>query len=504
MKNRIILILVIFSTQLSAQSLTSFYKASVKRGLVDYKTIQNKKTEELKILIQNINTDIINSPTVADKKHYYLNLYNLLVIQQVVQNYPIKSPMDVPGFFDNNKFTVGGEKMTLNQLENELIRPTYNDPRVHFALVCGAKGCPPIMNFPFSKNNLDNQLNTLTKQALNHPAFIKYSSNGLAKISEIFSWYAADFGGNNKAIVSYINEYRVENKIKAFSFYSYEWTLNDLNTENVVIASTSSNVQAYTPSVLLRNKQYEIQLFNNLYTQNSWRNVDGDIEQLGKRESWNTLMMTFNYGISKNSRFNIGLDVNLRSTRVDASNSNAIDIFRFEQNNFNRTAIATLGPKIKWSPLKNIPKFSIQSSFWLPVAKDLEGTPWLEYDRYSSWTQFFYDKTWNNKYQLFTEIDLWFRIPKLNSNIDLKETRLQTPLSAFFSYFPTNKSTVYAQVQYSPTVTNWPEYFVQTGFGGKYQILPKLQLEASYTNFILGNTAGAGATFNLGLRFIGN
>lgn len=503
MRNIILLFFAFCLTQIKAQKLEEFYKSVVQNGLVKYDFIKSSQSNELTVHIKTINNQLIADGNVYDKKHLYLNLYNLLVIQQVVQNYPTKSPMNIVGFFDSNKFTVGNKQMTLNELENNLIRPTYKDPRVHFALVCGAKGCPPIQDFPFTKEKLNEQLSLVTQQALNNSTFIQSIDEKNAKISEIFDWYAADFGGNNKGIIDFINQYRTA-KINSFSFYSYDWTLNDFTALASSTSTPSSNVQAYTPSVLLRNKQYEIQFFNNLYTQKAWRNAKGEIEQLGKRESWNTLMMTFNYGVSKNSRFNIGLDVNLRSTRVDASNSNAIDIFRFEQNDLNRTTIATLGPKIKWSPLKSVPKFSIQSSFWLPVAKNLESTPWLEYDRYSSWTQFFYDKTWNNKYQLFTEIDLWFRIPKLNSNIGLSETRLQTPVSAFFSYFPTNKSTVYAQVQYSPTVTNWPEYFLQTGLGGKYQVLTKLQLEASYTNFVLGNTAGAGATFNVGLRFIGN
>lgn len=484
-----------------AISIDDFLLKTVNNGQVNYKLIKENYTNELNSLIHQINEKIEVSGEPRTLKAAYLNLYNLLVIQQVIEHYPIQSPLDVPGFFDLNKFEINNQNITLNELENEIIRPTYNDPRVHFALVCGAKGCPPIQNFSFKNNILEDQLNNVTKKALNDSTFIPFLNNGTAKISEIFSWYSEDFGSTEKNIIAFINAYRTPNKhIKSISYYNYNWELNDYNN----LKNSTSNVLTYTPSVLLKKGQYELQFFNNLYTQTAWRNTNGEIEELGQRQSWNTLMMTFNYGISKNNKWNLGLDVNLRSTRNAAPNSNAIEIFKFEQDNFNRTTIATLGPKIKWSPFSKIPKFSIQSSFWIPVAKNLEDQPWLEYDRYSSWTQFFYDKSWNNKYQIFAEVDLWFRIPKLKSNIGLNETRLQTPASVFFSYFPTMKSTIYTQVQYSPTVTNWPEYFLQTGFGGKYQLFKALQIELSYTNFVLGHTAGAGATFNFGLRYIGN
>ena len=213
-------------------------------------------------------------------------------------------------------------------------------------------------------------------------------------------------------------------------------------------------------------------------------------------------MMIFNYGASKSARFNIGLDVNLRSVRNDAATSNAISIFKYEQNNNNRTTISTIGPKIKWNPIKSIPKFSMQSTFWIPVAKNLQSNPWLDWQRYTSWTQFFYDKTFGTKYQVFTELAAWVRIPEIGSNEGLNNTSLETPISVFFSYFPTGKSTIYTQLQYWPVVSSLPNYFAQAGIGGKYQLLKQLQIEASYTNFFAGINQGAGATFNFGLRFI--
>lgn len=480
-----------------AGSLNDFFKSTVHNGLIDYVLIKAEKQVELEAHIKSLDSAITTNPTIAD----YINIYNLFVIQQVVKHYPISSPNDVVGFFDQTKFNLNGTTITLNHLENKVIRPTYKDPRVHFALVCGAKGCPPIQSFAYANDSINKQLNAVTKAALTDQSFIQVQDDKSAKISQIFQWYNSDFGGSNKAIIKFINKFRGNNKIESISYYNYHWSLNDYKKTSSTTSNTS-NVATYTPSVLLKKGQVEVQFFNNLYTQNAWFNDQGKRVKIGGRGSWNTLMMTFNYGVSKNSRFNLGLDVNLRSTRNDVEDSYAASIFKFEQNDKNRTTISALGPKIKWNPLKSVPKLSVQSALWIPVAKQLEGTPWLDWQRYTSWTQFFFDKPIGNKYQLFTELDLLFRVPELGSNLGLKQTIFSTPASVFFSYFPTSKSTIYAQIQYAPTLSDWPSYYTQAGLGGKYQLFPQLQVEASYTNFFAGHTQGAGATFNVGLRYI--
>lgn len=483
-------LIIVFAFVGKSQNLDTFFKTIVLEGNVNYKLVKETKQEELTNLINKLNAEIVTAPT----KSAYINLYNLLVIKQVVNNYPTASPTAIPGFFDTNKFLVGDKNITLNDLENKIIRPTYKDARVHFALVCGAISCPPIQNFAYNEKELNNQLDSVTTWAINDPNFIQIDEEGKIKISEIFKWYASDFGGSAKNVTSFINKYK-KGEISSFSYYPYDWGLND-QTKSL------SNIAAYTPSVLLKKGQFEIVLFNNMYTQTGGFGDDGKKSTSDTRNTWNTTMMTFNFGASKSARFNIGLDVNLRSVRNDNADSYAANILKFEQNDNNRTTISTIGPKLKWNPLKSIPKFSMQSTFWIPVAKELEGTPWLDWQRYTSWTQFFYDKTFGTKYQLFTELAAWVRIPEIGSDLGLKKTTLETPISVFFSYFPTKKSTVYAQLQYWPVVSSFPNYFAQGGIGGKYQILKQLQLEASYTNFFTGKNQGAGATFNLGLRFI--
>lgn len=499
-------LLSIISFNASAQgendSLNAFFNKNVRNGLVDYQAIKNNQTEILNNLIKATNSAL----KTVDKKQLkanYINIYNLIVIKQIVDNFPISTPNEVPGFFDKNTFNINGEKTTLNNLEHKVIRPIFSDPRIHFALVCGAIGCPPIQKFSYKKKTIEQQLELVTTEAINNVNFIKISKDGLsAKVSEIFSWYAQDFGGNSKAVIEFINKYSTSQILK-IGYYPYNWSLNIYSKK--INNKFESNVQIYTPSALLKKGQIEMQIFNNLYSQVAFRDSEGVKKATPGRESWNTMQYTLNYGISKSGRFNLGLDLNLKSTSRANIESRAIEIFSFKQDAQNRTTISTIGPKIKWNPFKKIPKFSIQSTLLIPVSDSLENKknrPWLDHYKYTWWTQLFYDQPIGSKYQLFAEIDFLLRTPTYSKDFDFYQSALSTPMSIFFSYFPTSKSTAYIQYQYSPVLTNFPDYFMHAGLGCKYQVFQSIQLELSCTKFFAGQNNGAGSTYNVGLRYI--
>ncbi|UZO81471.1 DUF547 domain-containing protein [Aquimarina sp. ERC-38] len=234
MKTLITYFLVIFGLQLSLGQTTSFFKQSdaffakyVKNGKVDYSAIKNNPEELDAILKIAATTDLSNADD-ATFKAFHINAYNLYVIKGVLQKYPVKSPLDIKGFFEKKTYTVAGKDMTLNALENKVLRKKYpNEPRFHFALVCGGLGCPPIISEAYTPEKLEAQLQRQTEIALNNPSFIKVNGKK-AQISQIFEWYKGDFTKNGNEI-DFINKYR-EEKIPAgnrVSYYSYDWTLND-------------------------------------------------------------------------------------------------------------------------------------------------------------------------------------------------------------------------------------------------------------------------------------
>jgi hypothetical protein len=234
----LILFLLIMSFRMDLQAQDSennfyvlantFFQNNVdENGQVAYESIKNDP-KIINQLYEMINSHSLENKTTNELKSFYTNAYNILVIKQVIDSYPIYGPLKVNGFFDKIKHNVADETLTLNQVEKDKNLYVTKDERLHFALVCGAKGCPPLANYAYTPEKIDEQLNERTKYALSDENFIRLNKKNVG-ISQIFNWYADDFqkpGVNG--IVSYLNKYR-KNQIQMDTkivYYEYNWELN--------------------------------------------------------------------------------------------------------------------------------------------------------------------------------------------------------------------------------------------------------------------------------------
>ncbi|MDT0606731.1 DUF547 domain-containing protein [Croceitalea rosinachiae] len=238
MKNKITLtaILLLFLFQTGTAQTTSeffdkadtFFKTYIEHGRVDYKTIRenSSRLNELVAIAKEIS---ISKSDVNTYQAFWINAYNLSVIKGIVDNYPIKSPLDKDGFFDKATYDLAGKSITLNDIENKLLRGNFpKEARFHFVLVCAGLGCPPIINNAYLPNTLDAQLQTQTELSLNNPNFIKVKGNKV-QLSQLFEWYKGDFTQEGKSQIDYVNQYRkekIDGKVKV-SYYNYDWTLNE-------------------------------------------------------------------------------------------------------------------------------------------------------------------------------------------------------------------------------------------------------------------------------------
>ncbi|WP_405371126.1 DUF547 domain-containing protein [Nonlabens sp. Asnod2-A12] len=233
MKNQLysfLIILLIASTG-TAQNLSSFHNKldsflgkHVKSGKVDYSAIHADRSEldQLVSLSQEIR---VKTSSASDFQAFWINAYNLHVIKGLVDNYPISSPLDKSGFFDKTKYSIAGENITLNDIENKMLRAKFKDARFHFVLVCGAVGCPPLISKAYLPATLNAQLEQQTKLAINNDKFIKPGKK--VAVSQIFEWYKADFEQDGKTL-DFINKYRKEPfaaKTK-ITYYPYNWKIN--------------------------------------------------------------------------------------------------------------------------------------------------------------------------------------------------------------------------------------------------------------------------------------
>jgi hypothetical protein len=161
---------------------------------------------------------------------FYVNAYNAWILHEALEKYPTKSVKDALfTFFTGKRITVAGQQTSFNALEKETIRSKFNDPRVHFALNCASRSCPPLSRQAFTAGNLEGQFETLAKGYVNSDKGVKYNAAAkTAELSKIFDWYKDDFKGEG-GVLAFINKRRsspIPNDAK-ISYQDYDWALNE-------------------------------------------------------------------------------------------------------------------------------------------------------------------------------------------------------------------------------------------------------------------------------------
>ena len=273
-------------------------------------------------------------------------------------------------------------------------------------------------------------------------------------------------------------------------------------------AFSQSNLQAFTPSVLLQKGQLEINIFNSLYSQKHGRDHNGNKFSIGQRESFLKNTFSFLYGISENRRLNIGLETNFASSRYTYPNNSIFSFFGNEVGDFKKALLSSIGPKIKFTPFKQVSFLSVQSTLLFPLSDDLESPRFTDHNRVNWITQVFFDKALTEEIRIFLEVGLLYRFKNLVAHNDF----FRIPMSAILSYFPSSKATLFTSLQHAPAFGKVVSdsfskfgqirWFTALGVGVKYQATNNLGLEISYSNFILSRNDGAGSTINIGIRII--
>jgi Protein of unknown function, DUF547 len=195
--NCFILILLVF-TKTEAQidfykKANAFFLNNVSNGKVDYWAITTNAAE-INEIIKDIEGTDVSKLSSDELKAFYINVYNMLVIKLLSeQNSLPRYVTDIKGIFDAKKFKVGGKYFTLNDLMS-YVRKTYNDPRVHFAFVPGARSAPQLQSKAFSPTLLDKELEKVTLDELNGRAVKIGHDKKEIVLNKIFDWYREDFG----------------------------------------------------------------------------------------------------------------------------------------------------------------------------------------------------------------------------------------------------------------------------------------------------------------------
>ena len=224
-------------------------------GLVDYASLQKDRTM-LDSYIDSIGSVSPQShperfASSAHQLAYWINVYNALVLRGIIDAYPIESVKDIKlfnGFFNRQTWNVGGRPLTLDEIENDIIRPQFKEPRIHFVLNCGAKSCPPLENRAFTGASLEYRLEKAVMRFTASEDFFELREDQLI-LSKIIDWYRSDFHhqkpSNNPQstvidpLISYFIPYAdpsmrdlLRQPTLNVEFRDYDWSLNKQKTSS--------------------------------------------------------------------------------------------------------------------------------------------------------------------------------------------------------------------------------------------------------------------------------
>ncbi|MCA9753157.1 MAG: DUF547 domain-containing protein [Gemmatimonadetes bacterium] len=168
---------------------------------------------------------------------YWINLYNAATLRLVLEGYPVDSIKDLGNLlrtpWKKDVVTVEGHKLSLDRIENSIIRVQFREPRIHFALNCAAIGCPPLRGEAYRGGDLESQLEAQTRQFLGDPRRNWVDGEGRAHLSKILDWYHEDFERDAGSVIEFVRPYMEGmEEIKPgtdipIEYTDYDWSLNE-------------------------------------------------------------------------------------------------------------------------------------------------------------------------------------------------------------------------------------------------------------------------------------
>ncbi len=176
---------------------------------------------------------------------YWANLYNALTLKVVLDRHPVRSirdirstgvPLDLRGWIGpwrTRLVTVEGRRMSLDDIEHETMRPTFRDPRVHYAVNCASVGCPNLQNRAWCAATLERELDAAASAFVNHPRGVTVLPDGRLRVSSIYTWFREDFGGSEAGVIAHLRRYAAPalatrlGEQTAIAEDAYDWALND-------------------------------------------------------------------------------------------------------------------------------------------------------------------------------------------------------------------------------------------------------------------------------------
>ena len=226
----------------SHAALDRVLKARVKNDRVDYAGLK-ADSKDLDAWLKNaggVTEAEFNRWSQPQQLAFLMNLYNAATLRLIIDNYPLKSIKDIGSLFKGpwkqEVVPLFGKTVTLDHLEHDILRKKYAEPRLHFAIVCAAKGCPPLRAEAFVPDKLNEQLDEQGRIFMGTKEKNRFDAKGgTLYLSPIFKWFSEDFEKKSGSVTKFVTPFfppEVQKQIQAakssdIRYTDYDWSLND-------------------------------------------------------------------------------------------------------------------------------------------------------------------------------------------------------------------------------------------------------------------------------------
>jgi len=209
---------------------------------IAYGKVSEAGKERLDDYLSGLSAIAITDYDRDEQRAYWINLYNALTVDVVLDHYPVDSIRDIaisPGFFTvgpwkKKLLRVEGEELSLDDIEHRILRPVWKDPRIHYAVNCASLGCPALMPRAFTASNTEELLHRGAVAFVNSKHGARVDSDSRLTASSIYDWFQDDFGGDEAGVIAHLSTYahpELAEKLAGISEvyeFDYDWTLNDV------------------------------------------------------------------------------------------------------------------------------------------------------------------------------------------------------------------------------------------------------------------------------------
>ena len=205
----------------------------------DYSGLKKEGLADLRTYLDQLQAVKPEKLSRNEQFAFWTNLYNAKTVDVVAEHYPVESIRDIrltsflfPGPWKEDVVKVSGVDLSLDDIEHQIMRPIWRDPRIHYAVNCASVGCPNLLKEAYTGATVETMLDRAARGYINSPRGVRFDGKDIVA-SSLFDWYASDFGGSTQRILVHIRKYAdpvLADRLAgatSISDYEYDWALND-------------------------------------------------------------------------------------------------------------------------------------------------------------------------------------------------------------------------------------------------------------------------------------